>query len=59
MNVAAQERVPTSLLQWMRRLIAVRQKFKAFGRGTWEALNTANRHVLVFIRRYKTRLFSV
>ena len=52
-NVAAQERVPTSLLRWMRRLIAVRQEHQAFGRGTWEALDAANRRVLVFIRRYK------
>jgi maltose alpha-D-glucosyltransferase/alpha-amylase len=52
-NVAAQERVPTSLLRWMRRLIAVRQEFKAFGRGTWEALDAANRRVLIFLRRYR------
>jgi maltose alpha-D-glucosyltransferase/alpha-amylase len=52
-NVTAQERVPTSLLRWMRRLIGVRQQFKAFGRGTWEPLDAANRRVLIFIRRYK------
>jgi maltose alpha-D-glucosyltransferase/alpha-amylase len=52
-NVAAQERVPTSLLRWMRRLIAVRQEYKAFGRGTWEPVDAANRRVLVFLRRYK------
>jgi maltose alpha-D-glucosyltransferase/alpha-amylase len=52
-NVVAQERVPTSLLRWMRRLIAVRQEFKAFGRGTWEPVDAANRRVLVFLRRYK------
>jgi len=52
-NVAAQERIPTSLLRWMRRLIAVRQEFKAFGRGTWTALDAANRRVLVFLRIYR------
>jgi maltose alpha-D-glucosyltransferase/alpha-amylase len=52
-NVAAQERVPTSLLRWMRRLIAVRQEYKAFGRGSWEALDAANRRVLIFLRRYR------
>jgi maltose alpha-D-glucosyltransferase/alpha-amylase len=51
-NVASQERVPTSLLRWMRRLIMVRQEYKAFGRGTWEAIDAANRRVLVFVRRY-------
>ena len=44
-NVIAQERVPTSLLRWMRRLIAVRQEYKAFGRGTWEPVDAANRRV--------------
>src|SRR5205814_6034268 len=50
-NVVAQERVPTSLLRWTRRLIGVRQQYKAFGRGTWEPLDAANRRVLVFLRR--------
>jgi maltose alpha-D-glucosyltransferase/alpha-amylase len=52
-NVVAQERVPTSLLRWMRRLISVRQEYKAFGRGTWEPVNSANRRVLVFLRKYR------
>jgi maltose alpha-D-glucosyltransferase / alpha-amylase len=52
-NVAAQERVPTSLLRWMRRLIAVRKEYLAFGRGSWEPLDPANRRVLVFLRRYR------
>jgi len=51
-NVAAQERTPTSLLLWMRRLVKVRQQYKAFGRGTFEALDPNNRRVLVFLRRY-------
>jgi maltose alpha-D-glucosyltransferase/alpha-amylase len=52
-NVAAQERVPTSLLRWMRRLIGVRQEYQAFGRGTWEPVDAANRRVLVFLRCYR------
>ncbi|HYD51519.1 MAG TPA: maltose alpha-D-glucosyltransferase [Gemmatimonadaceae bacterium] len=52
-NVRAQERTPTSLLRWMRRLISVRKQYKAFGRGTWEALDPHNRRVLVFLRRYE------
>jgi maltose alpha-D-glucosyltransferase/alpha-amylase len=52
-NIAAQERTATSLLRWMRRLIAVRKQFKAFGRGTWEPLDADNRRVLVFLRRYE------
>jgi maltose alpha-D-glucosyltransferase/alpha-amylase len=52
-NVAAQERTATSLLRWMRRLIAVRRQFKAFGRGTWEPFEAHNRRVLVFMRHYE------
>ena len=32
-NVEAQERDPSSLLQWMKRLIALRKRYKVFGRG--------------------------
>jgi maltose alpha-D-glucosyltransferase/alpha-amylase len=52
-NVAAQERTVTSLLRWMRRLVAIRKKFHAFGRGTFHALDPNNRRVLVFLRRYR------
>jgi maltose alpha-D-glucosyltransferase/alpha-amylase len=52
-NVTAQERTPTSLLRWMRRLVSVRKKFRAFGRGTFEALDPHNRRVFVFLRRYR------
>ncbi len=52
-NVEAAERTKTSLLRWMRRLIGVRRKYRAFGRGTFEVLYPANRAVLVFLRRYE------
>ena len=52
-NVEAQERLPTSLLEWMRRMIRVRKRFKAFGRGTLEFLNADNRRVLAYIRAYE------
>jgi maltose alpha-D-glucosyltransferase/alpha-amylase len=52
-NVASQERTPTSLLRWMRRLVGVRKQFHAFGRGSFEALDPNNRRVLVFLRRYR------
>jgi maltose alpha-D-glucosyltransferase/alpha-amylase len=52
-NVEAQQRTPTSFLHWMRRVIAVRKRYKAFGRGTLEFLYPENHKVLVFIRRYQ------
>ncbi len=55
-NVEAQERLPTSLLEWMRRLIRVRKRFKAFGRGSLEFLNADNRRVLAYIRAYENEV---
>jgi maltose alpha-D-glucosyltransferase/alpha-amylase len=52
-NVEAQERLPTSLLEWMRRLIRVRKRYHAFGRGSLEFLNADNRRVLAYIRAYE------
>jgi maltose alpha-D-glucosyltransferase / alpha-amylase len=51
-NVEAQERNRHSLLWWIRRLIAMRKRFKAFGRGTIEFLSPDNPRVLAFIRAY-------
>jgi maltose alpha-D-glucosyltransferase/alpha-amylase len=51
-NVESQIRNPTSLLNWMRRIIAVRKATKVFGRGTATLLYPENRHVLAFVREY-------
>jgi maltose alpha-D-glucosyltransferase/alpha-amylase len=55
-NVEAQERLPTSLLEWMRRIIRVRKRFKAFSRGTLEFPNADNRRVLAYIRTYEEQV---
>jgi maltose alpha-D-glucosyltransferase/alpha-amylase len=52
-NVEAQQRDPSSLLAWMKRLIALRKKFRAFGRGSLEFLHPRNRKVLVYLREYQ------
>jgi maltose alpha-D-glucosyltransferase/alpha-amylase len=49
-NVEAQLRSPASLLNWSRRLIAIRRNHPAFGRGTLRFLYPANRKVLAYIR---------
>ncbi len=54
-NVEAQERQSSSLLNWMRRLIATRKKYPAFGRGTLEFLGAENRSVLAFIRKTESQ----
>ncbi|MBS1820062.1 MAG: maltose alpha-D-glucosyltransferase [Acidobacteria bacterium] len=50
-NVEAHERAPFSLLNWMKRLIALRRQHRVFGRGTIEFLPCANRKVLAYVRR--------
>jgi maltose alpha-D-glucosyltransferase/alpha-amylase len=49
-NVEAQQSNPQSLLWWMKRLIALRKRHPAFGRGSIEFLHPDNRHVLAFLR---------
>ncbi|MGH2550784.1 MAG: maltose alpha-D-glucosyltransferase, partial [Thermomicrobiales bacterium] len=52
-NVEAQTRVPTSILNWTRRMIAVRKKYLAFGRGSLEFLYPDNLKVLAYLRAYQ------
>ena len=51
-NVEAQTRAPWSLLNWTRRILAVRKGFQAFGRGTLRFLRPANRKILAYLREY-------
>src|SRR6266702_610783 len=52
-NVEAQQNNPHSLLWWMKRLIALRKRFKAFGRGSLEFLPRDNSKILAFLRCYQ------
>jgi maltose alpha-D-glucosyltransferase/alpha-amylase len=49
-NVEAQLRSPASLLNWTRRMIAIRRNHKVFGRGALRFLYPSNRKVLAYIR---------
>lgn len=51
-NVEAQAHDPHSLLNWNRRLLAVRKQQKAFGRGSLRLLTPSNRRILAYIREY-------
>ncbi|MDP9022345.1 MAG: maltose alpha-D-glucosyltransferase, partial [Actinomycetota bacterium] len=51
-NVEAQQANPSSLLWWMKRLIALRKRHRVFGRGTIEFLFPDNPKVLAFVRAY-------
>jgi maltose alpha-D-glucosyltransferase/alpha-amylase len=52
-NVEAQDANPHSLLWWMRRVIALRKRHRAFSRGTIEFLAPDNHRVLAFLRRFE------
>jgi maltose alpha-D-glucosyltransferase/alpha-amylase len=51
-NVEAQQRVPTSLLHWMKRLIAIRKRYPSLARGSIRFLQPENEKVLTYIREY-------
>jgi maltose alpha-D-glucosyltransferase/alpha-amylase len=49
-NVEAQTRDPGSLLNWMKRMLAVRKTSRAFGRGKLTFLRPGNRKILAYLR---------
>jgi maltose alpha-D-glucosyltransferase/alpha-amylase len=50
-NVENQQSDPSSLLSWMRNMIALRKLFKVFGRGSLHFLEPENRKVLAYLRQ--------
>jgi maltose alpha-D-glucosyltransferase/alpha-amylase len=52
-NVEAQQGDPSSLLNWMRNMIALRKLFSVFGRGSMKFLDPANRKILAYMRQYQ------
>ena len=58
-NVEVQQNNPHSLLWWMKRLIALRRHYRAFGRGTLDFLYPDNHKVLAFLRRHEDETLLV
>ena len=58
-NVESQMSNASSLLWFMRRLIGMRNRFKAFGRGSIEFIASDNPRVLSFVRRYEEEYILV
>jgi maltose alpha-D-glucosyltransferase/alpha-amylase len=52
-NVEAQQRDPHSLLNWMRRMLALRRQHHAFGRGTLRFIYPRNRKILAYLREFE------
>ncbi|NBC83745.1 MAG: maltose alpha-D-glucosyltransferase [Bacteroidetes bacterium] len=53
LNVESQERNPSSLLWWMRRMIATRKKYRALSQGTIRFVPCNNPKILAFLREYQ------
>jgi maltose alpha-D-glucosyltransferase / alpha-amylase len=49
-NVEAELRNPSSLLQWMKRMLEVRKNHPVFGEGSFEVLHAENPSVLAYVR---------
>ena len=51
-NVERQIDQPDSLLQWTRRMVEIRKRYRALAQGTYEELPGSNPSVLSFLREY-------
>ncbi len=58
-NVENHEQKTSSLLWWMRRIIAKRKEYKAFSRGDIEFIDTNNSKILAFTRTYQKQKILV
>ncbi len=58
-NVEAQFANPHSLLWWMRRLLALRKRWRALGEGKCEFLQPENRTILSYVLRYEQETLLV
>ena len=52
-NVENQEKNLSSPLWWMKRIIAMRKQYKAFGRGSMRIFSPQNPKVFAFVREYE------
>ncbi|MFA6990296.1 MAG: maltose alpha-D-glucosyltransferase [Candidatus Gastranaerophilaceae bacterium] len=52
-NVESQLSQPASLFNFMKKIIAVRKRYKAFGRGTLKFLRPKNYKILVYVRSFE------
>jgi maltose alpha-D-glucosyltransferase/alpha-amylase len=58
-NVENQLNDPSSLLSWMKKMIALRKNFKALGRGTLEFLYPMNSKIISYIENYNDEIVLV
>ena len=54
-NVASQQNNLASMLWWIRNTLAMRRRFRAFGRGNIKFIDSSNSKILSFARSYKNQ----
>jgi len=59
LNVENQAKNPSSLLWWMKRMIDLRKRYKAFGWGTLEFISLENPKILAMLRKYEDETILV
>jgi maltose alpha-D-glucosyltransferase/alpha-amylase len=52
-NVESETSQPSSLLNFMKKIISIRKNYKAFGQGSIEFLKPKNNKILAYIRQFK------
>ncbi len=58
-NVEAQLRSPTSLLNWLRTWVRIRREHKVFGRGNLEFTTCRNQRVVAYTRTFEDQIALV
>ena len=58
-NVESCERSPSSFLNWLTRLVAIRKTYKAFARGNIKFLHPANNRVVTYLCTYEEQTMLV
>lgn len=58
-NVENEEMNSSSLFWWMKRVIAMRKRFKAFGQGSLKFIRSDNSKIISFIREYEDEIVLV
>ena len=59
LNVENQAKNPSSLLWWMKRLIDLRKRYRAFGWGSVEFITLDNPKILALLRKYEDQTILV
>ncbi len=58
-NVATQEENPSSLMWWIKNILAMRKRLNVFGRGDLTFIESSNAKILSYSRSYKNQIVVV